>query len=383
MKRKNHIGSALLCLMLVTRALPGNGQDSLVTILDKDQYVQGDSILAEIYTEPYRKDATAQTLHLWIDNIKTGQRWKFRYPFLKGRCSIALKLGKDIPSGSYALNFLLQDRFLQVNGTIRSEEKSDSSINYLAKARGKGVVIESAPLYAGGQFRIEGLFFTDSVLFSFSPARQKKSSKLRIELETPLDSAFTPVAAATEFIRVGKADEAGNARQGYVFDPSDKRLLQEITLRTKTKKKIDEYSERNVSGLFSNENAETIDFLDSEEGQSFTDLFTYLTYKIPVLKQQTNPENGQPFLSYRNEIVDIYVDEILDTDFSQSRISIQDIALVKFYPQSLRVGGGINDSGSGGSIAIYSRQPQDRKGNRLGNYTFYVKGYSAFSAVWK
>ena len=70
--------------MLVTRALPGNGQDSLVTILDKDQYVQGDSILAEIYTEPYRKDATAQTLHLWIDNIKTGQRWKFRYPFLKG-----------------------------------------------------------------------------------------------------------------------------------------------------------------------------------------------------------------------------------------------------------------------------------------------------------
>ena len=82
--------------------------------------------------------------------------------------------------------------------------------------------------------------------------------------------------AATEFIRVGKADEAGNARQGYVFDPSDKRLLQEITLRTKTKKKIDEYSERNVSGLFSNENAETIDFLDSEEAQSFTDLFTYL-----------------------------------------------------------------------------------------------------------
>ena len=110
-----------------------------------------------------------------------------------------------------------------MNGTIQSEEKSDSSINYLAKARGKGVVIESAPLYAGGQFRIEGLFFTDSFI-QFLADQAKKSSKLRIRLETPLDSAFTR-CGSHRIHPVGKADEAGKRQQGYVFDPSDKRLL--------------------------------------------------------------------------------------------------------------------------------------------------------------
>ena len=105
---------------LQVKAIPA---DTLVVIFDRQNFVQGDSIEIEIYTEPYRSNQPAQTLHLWIENVKTGQRWKYRYPFLKGRYKIALKINESIPDGIYALNFLLQDKFLAVKGKLINATK--------------------------------------------------------------------------------------------------------------------------------------------------------------------------------------------------------------------------------------------------------------------
>ena len=166
-------------------------------------------------------------------------------------------------------------------------------------------------------------------------------------------------------------------------DPADTKLLKEITLQTKAKKQVDEYIAKNVSGLFGGGDARTLDLLSSDEALSYPDLFTYLVFKFPGLTQKINSLTGQPFLTYRNETVDIYVDEFLDTDFNISSVSIQDIAMVRFYGQSFRMGGGISDDGFGGSIAIYTKKPEDKKRNKLGNYTFYVKGYSPRYIEWK
>ena len=144
----------------------------------------------------------------------------------------------------------------------------------------------------------------------------------------------------------------------YSFEIKDKKLLQEVVVQTKAKKAIDEYTDKYVGGLFGNGDARTLNLLDSEEALSYPDLFTYLTFKFPNLVQKINAETGQPFLTNRNETVDIYVDEFLDTDFSLSSVSLQDIAMIKFFSQSFRLGGGINDTGLGGSIAIRSLKTQ-------------------------
>ena len=378
---------AILLFVFSFMNVKASTADTLVVIFDRENFIQGDSVEMEIYTEPYRNNFPAQTLHLWIDNVKTGQRWKYRYPFLKGRCKIALKISDSIPNGIYAFNFLLQDWFLTIKGKVLNATKQDTSVNYLVKAKGKIPVIDGASLKPMGLFKIDNLFFTDTVLFSFSLVQPKKENKLRIEIETPVDSLFIPVSTAMEFIRIGKTEnprpDTAVLKNTYSFDIKDKKLLQEVIVKTKTRKPIDEYKDKYVRGLFGNEDAKTLDFLGSDEALSFPDLFTYLTFKFPTLTQKINAETGQPFLAYRNESVDIYVDEFLDTDFSLSRVSIQDVAMVKFFSQSFRLGGGLNDSGLGGSIAIYTKSPQDKKGNKLSNYTFFIKGYSTMSVEWK
>ena len=378
---------SILLFVLSFLQVKAAATDTLVVIFDRDNFIQGDSIEMEIYTEPHRNDFPARTLHLWIDNIKTGQRWKYRYPFLKGYCKIGLKISDSIHSGIYAFNFLLQDRFLTIKGKVLNATKQDTSVNYFVKANGKIPVIDGAGLQPGGLFKIEDLYFTDSVLFSFSPLQPKKENKLRIEIETPVDSVFIPALTAIEFIQIGKTVGPGPdtavLKQTYSFDIKDKKLLQEVIVKTKTRKPIDEYKDKYVRGLFENEDAKTLDFLGSDEALSFPDLFTYLTFKFPALVQKINAETGQPFLAYRSQAVDIYVDEFLDTDFSLSGVSIQDVAMIKFFSQSFRLGGGINDSGFGGSIAIYTKNPQDKKGNKLSNYTFLIKGYSTMGSEWK
>ena len=360
--------------------------DTLVVIFDRQNFVQGDSIEIEIYTEPYSANQTAQTLHLWIDNVKTGQRWKYRYPFLKGRYKIALKINDSIPNGIYAFNFLLQNQFLNIKGKLLNATQEDKSVNFLAKAKNKPPVINGAELQSGGSFEIDNLYYTDSVFFGFSPVKQQKVNKLRIALITGIDSVFVPQAATTEFITVGISAAAkpveSSIVQSYVFSAADKKnkeLLDEIVLKSKAKKRVKEFEEANVSGLFSSYNSITLDFYDSDELNSYTDIYSYLTAKIPGLEVFGNPENNQPVLFWRKEKTDIYVDEFSDTDFSPYSISTQDIEMIKIFRPGTRMG----LDGLGGAVAIYTKRNSTRPGNKLSNYSFYVKGYTQKNADWK
>ena len=58
--------------------------DSLFVIFNQYQFVQGENIIIEAAIDNYDTlTDTPQTLHLWVDNIVSGKRQKFRYPMLK------------------------------------------------------------------------------------------------------------------------------------------------------------------------------------------------------------------------------------------------------------------------------------------------------------
>jgi len=377
---------SIIVFLLAAFAVKVSAADTLVVIFDKQHFVQGDSIEMEVYNEPFRADLPAQTLHLWIDNIKTGRRWKYRYPFLKGRCKISLKINDSIPNGAYAFNFLLQKKFLAINGKLTNSTSQDKEINYMARARNKPAIIDGAALQPGGYFEINNLYFTDSLFFGFSPMEKSKVNKLKISIETPIDSVFTTEAITTEFVSVGKVEmqnsQNDSVKYEYVFSEvsrKDKELLAELVLKTKVTTRRKKFEAENVSGLFDSENAITLDFYDSDELNGYTDIYSYLVTKMPGLRIETNPENGQPLLYWRNEKTDIYVDEFADTDFSPYSISTQDIEMIKIY----RPGNRMAMDGLGGSVAIYTKRRSTKPGNKLSNYSFYVKGYTAKTAEWK
>jgi hypothetical protein len=377
---------SILVLVLSAFATRGIAADTLVVIFDRQNLAPGDSIEIEIYTEPYRPDRAAQTLHLWIDNVKTGQRWKYRYPFIKGRYKIALKINDSIPNGTYAFNFLLQNRFLSVKGKLINVRDEDDEINYIATTRNKAPIIDGVKLGSDGSFKIDNLFYTDSVYFGFSPVQKSKENRLKIAIETPLDSAFVPEAVTTELVMIGTAEtqniQTDAAKVGYVFsiaDKKDKQLLREVVVKTKQKGQRERYENENVSGLFASDNAKTIDFHDNDELRNYSDIYSYLTANIAGLVTVNDEASGRTLLYWRNEKVNIFVDEFADPEFSPYSISVQDIELVKIYSPGSRLG----LDGFGGSVAIYTRRFSNHPGNRLSNYSFYVKGYTQKNAEWK
>ena len=371
----------LILFFLQIKAAPA---DTLVVIFDRQNFVQGDSIDIEIYSEPYQSNQPAQTLHLWIENIKTGQRWKFRYPFLKGRYKLSLKINGSIPNGTYAFNFLLQNKFLAVKGKLKNAGDVDKAVNYIAMSKNKAPIIDDAELDPDGAFKIDNLFYTDSVYFGFSPVNKTKANPLKIAIETHMDSAFIPETTTTEFITVGvdETQSTQTATQDYVFSATtkkDKQLLQEVILKSKQKTRREKFENENVSGLFSSDNAKTIDFYESDELKNYPDIYSYLTANIAGLTTYNDEETGRTILYWRKEKVNIYVDEFLDAYFSPISLSVQDIELVKIFSPGSRLG----LDGFGGSVAIYTRRFSNRPGNRLSNYSFYVLGYTQKNAVWK
>ena len=358
--------------------------DTLVVIFDRQQFVQGDSVEMEVYTEPFQSNPPAHTLHLWIENVKTGQRWKYRYPFLKGRYKVSLKINDSIPNGVYAFNFLLQKKFLAVHGKLKNAEDDDKAVNYIAITKNKAPIIDGAQLDKDGTFRIEDLFYTDSVYFTFSPAQKSKANRLRIAIETPIDSLFTPETAVTEFVTIGAADTllAGAREKGYIFSLADKKdaqLLQEIVLKTKQLSKREKFEKDNVSGLFASDNAKTIDFYENDELRNYPDIYSYITAHVAGITSYYDEQTGRTILYWRKEKVNIYVDEVLDVDFSPISLSVQDIEMVKIYSPGSRLG----LDGFNGSVAIYTRRMSNRPGNKVSNYSFYVKGYTQKNAEWK
>ena len=374
---------SILLFALSSLQVKATASDTLVIIFDRQQFVQGDSIEMEVYTEPFKNKQPAQTLHLWIENVKTGQRWKYRYPFLKGRYKVSLKINDSIPNGVYAFNFLLQQKFLAVHGKLKNAEYDDKAVNYIATTKNKAPIIDGAGLGTDGSFKIDNIFYTDSVCFRFSPVQKSKVNRLKISIETPIDSAFIPETTLTEFITIGQTETLNENTTGkdYVFSlggKKDKQLLQEIILKTKQNSKREKFENENVSGLFASDNARTIDFYENDELKNYPDIYSYITANVAGITSFNDEASGRTILYWRNQNVNIYVDEFFDANFSPISLSVQDIELVKIYSPGSRMLDGFN-----GAVAIYTRRMSSRPGNKTSNYSFYVKGYTQKTAEWK
>ena len=374
---------SILLFALSSLQVKATASDTLVIIFDRQQFVQGDSIEMEVYTEPFKNKQPAQTLHLWIENVKTGQRWKYRYPFLKGRYKVSLKINDSIPNGVYAFNFLLQQKFLAIHGKLKNAEYDDKAVNYIATTKNKAPIIDGAGLGTDGSFKIDNIFYTDSVCFRFSPVQKSKVNRLKISIETPIDSAFIPETTLTEFITIGQTETLNENTTGkdYVFSlggKKDKQLLQEIILKTKQNSKREKFENENVSGLFASDNARTIDFYENDELKNYPDIYSYITANVAGITSFNDEASGRTILYWRNQNVNIYVDEFFDANFSPISLSVQDIELVKIYSPGSRMLDGFN-----GAVAIYTRRMSSRPGNKTSNYSFYVKGYTQKTAEWK
>ena len=362
------------------------GSDSLHISINSKRFVKGDTLEFQASIPDYAGlKLSSATLNVWIEDIQRNRRWKFRYPIVNGEVSASLAISDRIPEGRYAINFLVQKGFFKVLGQVQNHEKKDTSMVYMMIPKDKkGSYFDNAKVEKDGSFRLKSTLFADSAFFIFSPGKKVKNNYLAINIETPLDSAFTPVLHETLFISIGdpKILMLKNTDTGkYVFksdDLLDINMLPNVTVTSKFKSKVEQYDEEYSRGLFIRDDAIVFDGLGSDQISRSISVMMFLQGKIPGLTIEKN-ENGQDVAKWRNEVAEIYVDEFRMDSTDHTFISPTEIAMIKVYRPPAQLSG---FSGGAGAIAIYTKKGAFAN-NSKSRHNFVVKGYTKVESVWE
>lgn len=360
--------------------------DSLQIVFSKTITKTGDTLDFRCYLPFFAESKlTSATLHLWIEDLEKKKRWKFRYPIVNGEVIGSLAIANTVPDGRYAFNFLVQRGFFKVGGEVKDHDKKETAINYMMILRNnKGSYFDNAAVDADGRFKLKSTLFQDSAYFIFSPVKKVRNNYLSIKIETPLDSVFIPVLSATRFITVGDEKNAigkKNDTSRYAFQtnaPIGDETLPGVTVTGKAKKKVQQYDEAYSSGLFKRDDAMVFDGLEDDEISRYPSLFLFLQTKVPGLTTTTDA-TGQQVAKWRNEVVELYIDEFRMQPSDEGFVVPSEVAMIKVFRPPAQLS---SFSGGAGAIAVYTKKGEFAN-NIRNKHNFIVRGYSPFDGDWK
>jgi hypothetical protein len=369
--------------------------DSIPVSINQRNLQAGDTLEFNWNGNLIGKGYAAASLHVWVDHLESGKRWKMRYPILNGLSEGAMVITDSMPNGNYALNFMASEQFIEINGTVKNV-KLKTAYNYKTKKKDTVAVFE-LPKMKGkemrytllgqesilhndyvnvneeGKFTIPAIVFGDSAQLLIDPGKGRGT--YLITLETPLDSVFTPFHSTTLFVSIRRKESATqvlNDSSNYVFgfeDPyPDAVDLDEIVIKGKTN--AEKFEDDFVSRLFKSfPDARTFDALDDNELMRSNNILTFLQSKVGGLFVRSNGITST--VTWRGEPVNFFINEFL-VDVNNLNLNPMDVALIKVYPPPAQLVSLTN----GGGIAIYTKRGAYENQKGAPQYNFMVKGYT-------
>jgi len=384
----------LWCLLMIKVGV-ASSHDSIPLSLNTKNVRPGDTLEFSWNGNIIGKGYAAASLHLWIDHLESGRRWKLRYPILNGTSEGALIISDSLLEGNYAFNFMASEQFIEINGKVRNvkiktaynfktKKKDTIAVFELPKMKGKEMrytlLGQASVLHNDfvnideeGRFNIPAIVFGDSAQLLFDPGKGR--GVYWINLETPLDSAFTPFHSTTIFV-ANKIKDSIQAQlkdtSSYVFgfeDPyPDAVVLDEIVLKGKSN--AEKFEDDFVSKLFkASPDAKTIDALDNNELMRSNSILNFLQSRVAGLFIRSDGITTN--VTWRGEAVDFFINEF-PVDVNNLNLSPMDVALIKVHPPPSQ----LRSLSNGGAIAIYTKRGkyEDQKG--IPQYNFMIKGYT-------
>lgn len=385
----------VLCCCLFMNAGIASQLDSIPVTLNYKNVKPGDTLEFNWNGSAIGKGYAAASLHLWIDHVESGKRWKLRYPILNGTAEGALVISDSLPQGNYAFNFMAAEQFIAINGKVRNvkiktaynyqtKKKDTIAVFELPKMKGKEMrytlLGQSSILHNDfvnvndeGGFKIPAIVFGDSAQLLFDPGSGR--GVYWINLETPLDSAFTPFHSTTLFVGVHKKGVVQGLPKdtaAYVFefeDPyPDAVVLDEIVLQGKSN--AQKFEDDFVSKLFkASPDARTIDALDNNELMRSNSILTFLQSRVGGLFIRSDGITTS--VTWRGEAVDFFINEF-PVDVNSLNLSPMDVALIKVHPPPSQ----LRSLSNGGAIAIYTKRGIYENQKGAPQYNFMVRGYT-------
>lgn len=365
-------------LMLMSFCAIASNADTLSINIEKHALKKGDTLFFDCAYKYDNPSKSKITLNVVIENIEKTKQWKFRYPLMNGASAPGIIIGDAIPDGKYAVTFLLQNDFLRLKGKIKDYSPNSKGLNYLLLAKNKDSYIGFLNLGNSGYFTTPKMIFEDTARIVFSEIGRKNQS-LFIDLETYLDSTYTPIAQITEFITIGNIAQQvnGAVNENYKFDVSDNKqfTLNQVNVKSVLKKKIELFDETYASGMFKFGYPTIFDGIEGTQIGNATDIFSFLQGRIAGLKVARDMM-GTYTLKWRESNVDVYLDEFKVDNEMASYVNTNDIAMIKVFSP---MGGGPTGNGT---IAIYTKRGAYYTENSTRKYNFEVIGYAPEITIW-
>ena len=225
---------------------------------------------------------------------------------------------------------------------------------------------------ANGYYQADSLLFFGKANILFSDIRGKKSKFVDIKpgADSLNRSYMLPGIDKNEWLSYNIKDPQVNpaiarklADEYDIFLKSKGVVLSEVVLKSRKKTPLEELEEKYTTGAFSGDTRKTFDLLNSDETALYTNIFDFLTAKVPGLNAGRT-EDGDYYVYFRqtatlssmgNQGMDIFLDEVLTDANTVAYIPPSQIALIKVYSNFVGSTGG----GSGGALAIYMKKGND------------------------
>ncbi|MET0244889.1 MAG: hypothetical protein ABW174_15530, partial [Flavitalea sp.] len=366
---------ATLFTVFATSPYAQSNTDQLELKLNKGVFAPGDSLFVTArYNGSEISNQPLATLELIIEN-EDGARTRLRWPVLKGKASGAIFLPESLPLGKYTVLAGLQERSFEVTGQVKDAKNIGTLKAMLLTGSGEWDE-QDVSVAPDGKFAINNWAFEDNAVIAFQGTRDKNQS-INITIKSQLDSTFEPLAVAGRTFYIGNPPDAVRPTLNQPVETPETifkdrgTVLPAVIVKGSGKTRAQQYSEKNVSGLFRSNNERVISILDDPLAISSPNIFTYLQGRVAGLQISGGFNGGDA--RWRGGPVTFFLDETRVSAQQIANIPMNDIAIVKAFPPPFM---GAPGGGGGGGIAIYTRRggesnfmPADRK-------VFKVRGYT-------
>ncbi len=376
MKRFLKLHTLLLVLTLPLLIRAQHGQ--LEIKLDKQQVMPGDTLVVQAaYTINGVAPKTA-TLFLNIvhDN---GATWKMRWPLLDGKSANGITISDSIPFGNCRLYFSAVPAFFAVKGKVNNPSGLTSLKTLLITADGAFTQRDVA-VSRQGYFEYANNLFPGQASLVFSRNDGGNNDNLDISVNTILDSlSLTSGTMAKRQITLGIRKGATVAEDTLLVAADTALLgkaktLSEVRVFAQKKTPMEAFNERYVTGWFSSAVPRVVyDLTDNPADASAVNLVDYLRGKAGMLVfGESKKTKGETVVTWWNEGVTFYINEIRTTLREIASISIRNVAYIKMFPPPFFG----NELAGGGAVAIYTRREFNGDYENGNKSKFRVNGYS-------
>jgi len=279
------------------------------------------------------------------------------------------------------ITFPVDTAYLSVKGKIEGVSEDvlakSKTVNLVLLGKDSSKQYLFLPLTRAGDFEMNNLLLFDTVKVYFKLNKAPLYSKAMMGLLSNLlkvdTSKMITVLDPQSMDPLLADQELADSIKNQLAALMKKNTLEEVTVYTKTKTRIEEMDEQYTSGMFKDDDGYQFDIANNPNAAQSVSVYHYLQSRVAGLRIQL-PGIGAVSLSWQGAPTLVFLDEFEMTDpTALFNISMNDVAYVKVFRPPFW-GGFLG--GAGGAIAVYTKKGADRSKGMKGLDNMSIAGYT-------